>query len=250
MKMKRYVALLAVNLGAFGLLEASCSHAKPDIAQAEPTPPAPAATPVTPAPPPALAPAPVAETMQPQACSSDNQCTASQLCIQSTCTDITPALAECGISRVHFDFDKADLHPSDRFVLDRAIRCLNVSHTHLLVTGNCDERGSVRYNLGLGKRRARAVESYLKNGGVPATQMEIVTYGKELPVCTARDETCWSQNRRASLEPNGVAKDIRQLIRRDELAEAGMQKTMAGAQASAAGAAKKHPNMQGRRHSP
>jgi len=249
MKVTRYVTLLAVNFGAFGLLAASCSHAKPPVATAEPSPPAPAAMPATP-PPPAPAPEPVAMKPQPQTCSSDGQCNASQLCIQSTCTDITAALAECGISRVHFDLDRADLHQNDLPILDRAIRCLNVSHAHLLVTGNCDERGPVKYNLDLGKRRAQAVEIYLRKGGVPASQMEVVSYGKELPVCTNHGEDCWFRNRRASLEPNGIAKDIRRLIRRDELAVARMRKTPGGAQASAAGTSKKHANIQGRRHSP
>jgi len=216
----RPYAFLGVGLG---LALASCAHGKsavheqaPMAAVVPPAPPAPTMTRATPLAPPQ---APVA-AVQPQACGSDAQCGASQLCVQSVCTDITAASAECGNSRVHFDFDSSELHPADLPTLDRAARCLAVSHTQVLITGNADERGSVRYNLALGTRRAQAVEAHLREQGVPGSQMAAVSYGKELPVCDQHDEACWIRNRRASVEPNGIAKDISRLIRRDRLAEA------------------------------
>lgn len=228
-----------------GLAGAACAHSKAPIAKAAP-PPAPVVEPAPP--PPAPEPAPIAEA-QPRSCTSDTSCDASQLCIQSTCTDITAAMAECGISRVHFDLDRADLQPADLPVLDRAIRCSNASHTHLLITGNADERGPVKYNLDLGERRAQAVQAYLSKGGVPDGQMEVVTYGKELPVCVQHDEACWSRNRRASLEPNGLAKDIGRLIRKDELASAKSRKAASTttAQASTPTSSEAHKPVQGRR---
>ncbi len=33
--------------------------------------------------------------------------------------------------------------------------------------------------------------------GVDANRISTISYGKELPLCTGHDESCWSQNRRA-----------------------------------------------------
>ena len=48
----------------------------------------------------------------------------------------------------------------------------------------------------LGSRRADAVKQYLVSLGVPAARLTVVSKGKEQPVCTDHDESCWQQNRR------------------------------------------------------
>jgi len=65
------------------------------------------------------------------------------------------------------------------------------------VEGHCDERGSAEYNLGLGDRRASSARDYLIQLGVPADRLKTISYGKERPVCTESDESCWQRNRRA-----------------------------------------------------
>jgi len=70
------------------------------------------------------------------------------------------------------------------------------SSTRLIVEGHCDERGSGEYNLGLGERRANAVKQYLVNLGVAADRVNVVSKGKEAPVCSETNESCWQQNRR------------------------------------------------------
>ncbi len=67
----------------------------------------------------------------------------------------------------------------------------------LTIEGHADERGSAEYNLALGDRRATAVEQFLNTMGIPTTQLTVVTYGKEKPVCTESSEACWQKNRRA-----------------------------------------------------
>jgi len=64
-----------------------------------------------------------------------------------------------------------------------------------------DERGTLAYNLVLGERRAQAAERYLEDLGVPASQLQIVSYGKERPFCTEHNEACWQSNRRAHFAP-------------------------------------------------
>ena len=67
------------------------------------------------------------------------------------------------------------------------------------VEGNCDERGSSEYNLGLGNRRANNVKKMLVASGAKAAQVSTVSYGEEKPRCSEHNESCWSQNRRADL---------------------------------------------------
>jgi peptidoglycan-associated lipoprotein len=75
----------------------------------------------------------------------------------------------------------------------------------LKIEGYCDERGSAEFNLALGDARAKAAKDYLVNAGVSAAQLDIVSYGKENPVCTEHDESCWQKNRRVHIvaEKNG-----------------------------------------------
>ena len=43
----------------------------------------------------------------------------------------------------------------------------------------------------------QAVHDYLAAKGVSASRMKTISYGKERPVATCDDISCWSQNRRA-----------------------------------------------------
>jgi peptidoglycan-associated lipoprotein len=67
----------------------------------------------------------------------------------------------------------------------------------VVVEGHADERGSTEYNLALGDRRAAAAKQFLVSLGLSADRMETVSYGKERPFCSASNEECWQQNRRA-----------------------------------------------------
>ncbi|HUP02662.1 MAG TPA: peptidoglycan-associated lipoprotein Pal [Bryobacteraceae bacterium] len=66
----------------------------------------------------------------------------------------------------------------------------------LTIEGYCDERGSAEYNIALGNKRASAAKDYLVQVGIPSAQLNVVSYGKERPVCTDHDEACWQKNRR------------------------------------------------------
>ncbi len=185
---------------------AACAHSQ-KIAEVPPA--APAAPRVVAA---TAAPTPMAE--EPRLCTADAQCDAKHLCIRSQCVPITAALEECGVTRVHFDFDQSELHPLDFPKLQRVARCLGADRRiHVLIEGNADERGTVEYNLALGDRRANRVEKYLENLGVPQAQLATVTDGKEMPLCTEHNETCWAENRRAALLPNGSPKSVAGLER-------------------------------------
>jgi peptidoglycan-associated lipoprotein len=106
--------------------------------------------------------------------------------------------AKAALQDVHFDFDKSDVRESDKAVLVAIADFMKAyPQANVFIDGNCDERGTVEYNLALGEHRAHAALSYLVALGVPAGRLSTTSYGKEKPVCTESTETCWGQNRRA-----------------------------------------------------
>lgn len=99
---------------------------------------------------------------------------------------------------INFDFDKYDIRPDAKPVLEGiASWLLKNSSTKLSVEGHCDERGTSEYNLALGDRRARAARDYLIALGVSSNRIETISYGEEKPFCTEKTEACWAKNRRA-----------------------------------------------------
>jgi peptidoglycan-associated lipoprotein len=98
---------------------------------------------------------------------------------------------------VHFAFDQYNVESSDQGTLGKQAAWLaRYPSVRVTVEGHADERGTREYNLALGARRANAVKEYLVAQGVAAGRIETVSYGKERPVCTSSDESCWAQNRR------------------------------------------------------
>jgi peptidoglycan-associated lipoprotein len=102
------------------------------------------------------------------------------------------------LTDVFFDYDSFDLDAEDRAALAQNARVLRDAPTaHVTIEGHCDERGTVQYNLALGEKRAKETKRYLVSLGVPAQQLEIVSYGKERPFAVGEGEAVWSQNRRS-----------------------------------------------------
>lgn len=101
------------------------------------------------------------------------------------------------LDSIYFDFDSDVLR-------DDAQRILLYNRSHLQpdatltirLEGNCDERGSREYNLALGDHRAQSVRRRLVLLGVQESQLETVSFGKELPRALGHDETAWAENRR------------------------------------------------------
>jgi len=102
----------------------------------------------------------------------------------------------------YFDLDKADIRPDARAALEKTAAFLKgYPNAHVTIEGHCDERGSTEYNLALGDRRANAVKQYLVNLGIPAANLNTVSFGKEKPFCMESNESCWQQNRRGHFVP-------------------------------------------------
>ena len=99
--------------------------------------------------------------------------------------------------RVFFDYDSYEIRPDAQDTLKKQGAWLQQYRQYTVtIEGHCDERGTREYNLALGERRANSVKNYLVALGVDANRIQTISYGKERPICTDSNESCWSQNRR------------------------------------------------------
>ena len=99
---------------------------------------------------------------------------------------------------VYFLLDSSELDDRARQVVDvNAEFLLRYPSWMVTIEGHCDERGTPEYNLGLGERRALAVQQYLVQLGLDPTRLRTVSYGKEFPFDPGSDEVAWAANRRA-----------------------------------------------------
>jgi len=105
---------------------------------------------------------------------------------------------------VYFDFDKYDVQPAFRYLIDAHAKYL-VEHPQASITlqGNADERGSREYNLALGQKRSVAVKQALNVLGVTDKQIETISLGKEKPKALGHDEASWAENRRVDIVYHG-----------------------------------------------
>ncbi len=110
------------------------------------------------------------------------------------------------VQDVYFDYDKSDIRDDARAVLTKNADALKqifaeIPDAVVQLEGNCDERGSAEYNIGLGDRRAAAAKDFLVQLGIPADKLKTISYGKERPVCTEGTEECWQKNRHDHFAP-------------------------------------------------
>jgi peptidoglycan-associated lipoprotein len=190
-----------IALAAVSLFTAAC--AKKKVATAPPPPPQPTAAA------PAATPKPASPVVSSAATTLPATVPASRYPNATTRAHIDELLAK--IEDAYFDYDKASLRPD-------AMKALQADSTELrdilkdypdyklTIEGHCDERGSAEYNVGLGDRRAAAAKDYLVGVGIPAPQLDVMSYGKERPVCQEHDEACWQRNRRIHIVPFAQAK--------------------------------------------
>ncbi len=102
---------------------------------------------------------------------------------------------------VQFDFDKSEIRPSARPVLDQAIKTLKEEGgIAVIAEGHTDSRGSDDYNQALSERRASAVRAYLIAGGIAPSRIIHEGFGEGRPVATNDTEAGRAQNRRVELK--------------------------------------------------
>ena len=101
---------------------------------------------------------------------------------------------------IYFDVDSYIVKDEFKSVIDAHGKYLvSRPDRKILIQGNTDERGGSEYNLALGQKRADAVRRALAQQGVPDSQMEAVSFGKEKPKALGSTEDAWKENRRADI---------------------------------------------------
>lgn len=107
------------------------------------------------------------------------------------------AKEETALKSIYFDFNKAAIKPGDRAVLKEIAGYLSKDkNVKISIEGNCDERGTEKYNLVLGDKRAKAAMTYLVNLGVDKKRIKTISNGKDKPLDSGHNEEAWAKNRR------------------------------------------------------
>lgn len=137
---------------------------------------------------------PMAEPAQP---TFDPNCPPPCEFTRDAITDPSSALAQ---KIIYFDFDKSDIRDDFVNVISAHGRYLaTYPDVNVRLEGHTDERGSREYNIALGERRSVSVRRQLLLQGVDAAQLEVISYGEELPAALGHDEEAWGQNRRVEI---------------------------------------------------
>jgi peptidoglycan-associated lipoprotein len=106
--------------------------------------------------------------------------------------------ADINDQKVFFAFDSSEVSKdSKNNLLGQALYLKNHPETKVQIAGNCDERGTVEYNLALGARRANAAKQVIVKDGVQASRVKTISYGKDRPAVAGTGEDVWQQNRNA-----------------------------------------------------
>jgi peptidoglycan-associated lipoprotein len=101
---------------------------------------------------------------------------------------------------VRFDFDKADVKPEYRDMLNRIAGILMTLKGYAIaVYGYTDDIGTQKYNLQLSQRRAEAVRDYLVQAGISPTIMTTKGFGKSDPRVPGDSEQARAANRRVEI---------------------------------------------------
>lgn len=101
---------------------------------------------------------------------------------------------------IYFEYDSAAVTDHSRTVIEaHSVYILENPDVSIELAGHADERGTREYNLALGERRAQSVQKLMLAFGVPAKQMNIVSFGEEKPADSSHNESAWRKNRRVEL---------------------------------------------------
>ncbi len=98
---------------------------------------------------------------------------------------------------IPFNYDSATLSDTARQNAEYNIEILKANpEVSVQLEGHCDERGTAEYNMALGNRRAQSVYELLASHGVPRERIETISYGSEVPLDPAHNESAYAKNRR------------------------------------------------------
>jgi len=101
---------------------------------------------------------------------------------------------------IRFDFDKAEIKPEYRDILNRIAGILMTFRGYTIaVYGYTDDIGTPNYNLQLSERRAEAVRNFFVQTGISPTMMSTKGFGKSDPRVPGNSEQARAANRRVEI---------------------------------------------------
>lgn len=102
-----------------------------------------------------------------------------------------------GDATIYFDYDSSELSSDAQRTLKKVASYLQSnSSASVDISGHCDERGTIEYNLALGEKRARAAKKFLVALGISGDRISCISYGEEKPIDPQSSEEAWAKNRR------------------------------------------------------
>ncbi len=100
--------------------------------------------------------------------------------------------------KIYFDYDKSNLRDDAKKILSSAVGTLRRNpEASILITGNCDRRGSEAYNEKLGRHRGEAVKKFLLDNGLAEERIKIISRGKLDAVAPITDLVGMQKDRNA-----------------------------------------------------
>jgi peptidoglycan-associated lipoprotein len=102
------------------------------------------------------------------------------------------------LTDIFFEYDQYTIRTEEISVLEQNAKVLlrRYANREILIEGHCDERGTEEYNFILGDRRAMVVKNYLVDLGVPSSNLQVLSLGKNEPFCFQPTLHCLQKNRR------------------------------------------------------
>lgn len=99
--------------------------------------------------------------------------------------------------RIRFHFDKSDLTPEARTILDAKVVVFNANPSmKIFITGHTDDMGTDNYNMALGERRAASAKAYLVSKGVAESRVVTDSKGESEQIVPAGTKKQMAPDRR------------------------------------------------------
>jgi outer membrane protein OmpA-like peptidoglycan-associated protein len=113
--------------------------------------------------------------------------------------DVVPEV-RCEDVVAYFEYNSDGVTDAAKLLIRTAAECMGEAQGQIVLEGHTDERGTTRYNLSLGQRRAESVKRLLVSKGIAPSRARGVSYGEERPADSASNEAAWSKNRRVEIK--------------------------------------------------
>ena len=107
---------------------------------------------------------------------------------------------QCDNVVAYFGYDSDAVDDDAKAIIQAAVECMSQASGRIVLEGHTDERGTTRYNLSLGERRAEGVKRLVVGKGVTPNRVRSVSYGEEQPQDNGSGEAAWTKNRRVEIK--------------------------------------------------